>query len=105
MTVGFEKQWMGKGLPTNQASDVARSILICASANRASQHQMHGNVVTPFAGKIVWVGGGESYEIEDRLQALEPEWLGTENSRVLEEGQRFLESMGDWDRPKNDRLV
>lgn len=36
------------------------------------------------------MAGGESYEIEERFDELEPEWLGEENSRVLKLGQEFL---------------
>jgi hypothetical protein len=40
----------------------------------------HEGAVVPFAGKIVWVSGDESYKIEDGIQRLEPEWLGKEIS-------------------------
>jgi len=49
----------------------------------------------------VWVGGGESYEIEDRIQALKPRWLGEENSKDLAKGQEFLAAAGTrWDTSK-----
>lgn len=35
------------------------------------------------------MAGGETYEIEDRVQELEGVWLGEENSRVLEKGQEY----------------
>lgn len=55
----------------------------------------------PFAGKILFVAGGESYEIEDALQRLEPQWLGAENSRILERGQAYLmSSETSWDSTK-----
>lgn len=55
----------------------------------------------PFAGKILWIAGGEAYEIEDSIQALEPQWLGEENSRVLAKGQGYLASQGtSWDADK-----
>lgn len=96
MAASWGQAWCDRNLPSNEPEDVACAILICASANRSCHESSHSGVVLPFAGKIVWVGGGESYEIEDRLQALEPEWLGKENSRVLVKGQEFLEEMGDW---------
>jgi hypothetical protein len=47
------------------------------------------------------VAGGESYEIEDGIQNLEPEWLGKENSQVLAQGQAYLASAGtSWDESK-----
>lgn len=101
MTKGFEDSWIAQGLPTNQAADVARAILICASANRAPPQKGHGNAVLPFAGKIILVGGGESYEIEDSIQALEPQWMGPELSNQVSKGQGFLKQMADWDKPKN----
>jgi hypothetical protein len=55
----------------------------------------------PFAGKILWISGGEAYEIEDAIQALEPQWLGEENSKILSKGQDYLASQGtSWDADK-----
>jgi len=97
---GIEKGWHELNLPENEPEDVARSIIICATANRGEGKQTHGGAKLPFAGKIVWVGGGESYEIEDNLQALEPQWLGKENSAVLAKGQEYLHSGASWDASK-----
>jgi hypothetical protein len=98
---GIEKGWYEKGLPANEPEDVARSILICATANRGQGGKTHGGARLPFAGKILWVAGGESYEIEDGIQNLEPEWLGKENSQVLAQGQAYLASAGtSWDESK-----
>lgn len=71
-------------------------MLICATANRGQNEQTHKNAALPFAGKIIWVGGGGSYEIEDRIQALESQWLGEENSKVLIKGQEFLAKRGGY---------
>ena len=71
---------------------MGKSILLCATANRGNGNERHANAEMPFAGKIVWVAGGESYEIEDAIQRLEPQWLGMENSKVLKKGQDFLMS-------------
>jgi len=92
----FADDWCGLGLPSNEAADVATAILICATANRGQSGQTHKNAVFPFAGKIVWVGGGRSYEIEDRLQGLESQWLGEDNSEVLKKGQEFLAKRGGY---------
>ena len=59
---------------------------------------MHAGAKLPFQGKILYVAGGESYEIEDAIQELEPKWLGEENSKVLAKGQEYLASAGtSWD--------
>ncbi|KAH6975714.1 hypothetical protein EDB80DRAFT_867724 [Ilyonectria destructans] len=92
MTKGIAKGWLDLDLPTSNPEDVARAILICATANQTTPTSNHGQVQLPFHGKIVFIAGGEPYEIEDRLQALEPEWLGRENSRVLKKGQDYLHS-------------
>lgn len=101
MVTGIEQGWYKLGLPSNEPEDVAQAILICATANRSSKTNdgpQHQGAMLPFSGKIVWVGGGKSYEIEDRLQALEPEWLGRENSEVLKKGQEYLHSgQTSWD--------
>ncbi|KAH7311854.1 putative 15-hydroxyprostaglandin dehydrogenase [Rhexocercosporidium sp. MPI-PUGE-AT-0058] len=68
MVAGIETGWRELSLPENEPEDVAESILICATANRRA--------VLPFAGKVVFVAGGESYEIEDGINELEPRWLG-----------------------------
>ncbi|CAH0025085.1 unnamed protein product [Clonostachys rhizophaga] len=90
MTKGIESGWLERKLPVNDPADVARAILICATANRAQSQKNHQGIKLPFHGKIIFVGGGEAYEIEDRLQSLEPEWLGEENSQVLKLGQAYL---------------
>lgn len=90
MVKGLEDGWAKLHLPMNTAEDVAWAIVICATANRGDSGQTHSGVVLPFEGKLVWVGGGESYEIEDNLQRLEPQWLGEENSRELARGQAYL---------------
>ena len=98
---GIEKGWYERGFPVNEPEDVARSILICATANRGQNGRTHGNARLPFAGKILFVAGGESYEIEDGIQRLEPVWLGNENSEILEKGQEYLASAGtSWDESK-----
>jgi hypothetical protein len=99
MVKGIEQGWYDINLPTNEPADVARAIVICATANRsADKTTTHPGAKLPFVGKILWIGGSNAYEIEDRLQELEPEWLGKENSEVLAKGQAFLASKGtSWD--------
>ena len=101
MVKGIEAAWHEQGIPENEPEDVARAIVICATANRGGSGETHEGAVLPFEGKIVWVGGGESYEIEDNIQRLEHQWLGEENSRVLAIGQEFLASPAtSWDTSK-----
>lgn len=103
MVRGIEQGWYEKNLPTNEPADVARAIVLCATANRGTTTS-HPGAKLPFAGKILWIGGGKAYEIEDRLQELEPEWLGRENSAVLARGQAFLEAEGtSWDVDKQKK--
>ncbi|KPI41537.1 Tropinone -like 1 [Cyphellophora attinorum] len=90
MVLGIEVGWRKLGLPENEAIDVARAMVICASANRGPAGQSHGGAVSPFTGKILHIAGGEAYEIEDNIQRLEPQWLGESNSAVLAKGQAFL---------------
>ncbi|KAJ5946875.1 NAD(P)-binding protein [Penicillium verhagenii] len=99
MVLAIEQGWYDRGLPANEPADVARSIVLCATANRGSDEVTHGGARLPFAGKIVFVAGGESYEIEDRIQDLEPQWLGEENSKVLFKGQEYLANHS-WDENK-----
>jgi hypothetical protein len=95
---GIEDGWAKLGLPENEPEDVARSIILCAIANRGQEGHIHPGAKMPFAGKILWIAGGEAYEIEDGIQALEPQWLGEENSKVLAKGQAYLASQGtSWD--------
>lgn len=102
MVTGIEVGWRKLGLPENEAGDVAKAMVICATANRGQKALVHENAVSPFTGKIVWVAGGKSYEIEGRIQALEPQWLGEENARVLAQGQAFLQDdTTSWDAEKS----
>ncbi|KAL2823781.1 hypothetical protein BDW59DRAFT_173253 [Aspergillus cavernicola] len=102
MIVGIEKEWAAQGLPVNEPEDVARTILVCAIANRGSDGVTHGGAKLPFSGKIVYMSGGEGYEIEDAQKSLEPQWLGEENSKILARGQAFLARADiSWDPEKS----
>ncbi|TVY82963.1 Short-chain dehydrogenase reductase 3b [Lachnellula suecica] len=105
MVKGIEKGWAELKLPANEPQDVALAILTCSTANRSQNGKTHKGAVLPLAGKILFVAGGKSYEIEDALQRLEPQWLGAENSRVLEIGQDYLmNSETSWDTTKSSNL-
>jgi hypothetical protein len=98
MVHGIERGWKALKLPENEPEDVGRAILLCATGNRGGEGERHEGTEMPFAGKILWVSGGESFEIEGNLQRLEPQWLGRVNSEVLRRGQAFLMSDGvSWD--------
>jgi len=73
--------------------DVVTSFLICVTSGPAEDNNNAKSTgsAAPFSGKILYIAGGDTYEIEDNLQALEPQWLGSENSRVLKLGQAYLE--------------
>ncbi|KAF8860205.1 NAD(P)-binding protein [Acephala macrosclerotiorum] len=112
MVKGIESGWRELGLPENRPEDIARSIVICVTANRSrakydkqsltTTRLTHQGVKLPFWGKVFFVAGGESYEIEDKLNELELEWLGKENSKVLEKGQDFLmNGETSWDTSKS----
>lgn len=101
MVAGIETGWRALKLPENTPQDVAKAILICCTANRGpakydtrtlspQARMVHQGAKLPFSGKIVFVGGGESWEIEEKMDGLESVWLGEENSRVLKVGQDFL---------------
>ena len=83
--------WEQLKLPVNEPEDVATAMLICATANRA-EAQTHNGGLSRFHGRILFVAGGKSYEIEERLQRLEPQWLGTENSRLVALGEDYLQN-------------
>jgi hypothetical protein len=102
MIVGIEKAWIEGGYPINEPEDVARTIVVCATANRGPEGVTHGGAKLPFSGKMIYVSGGEGYEIEDAQKALEPQWLGEENSRILAKGQEFLARADvSWDPEKS----
>ena len=90
MVTGIELGWRKLGLPENAPGDAATAMIICATANRGQKGTTHDGATLPFTGKILHVAGGASYEIETRMQRLEPEWLGEKNSQVLAKGQAFL---------------
>ncbi|KAL2075387.1 hypothetical protein VTL71DRAFT_330 [Oculimacula yallundae] len=93
MVAGIREGWEALNLPKNEPDDVAESVLICATAETSNaSNASHPGAQIPFSGKILYVAGGKSYEIEDAMQRLEPEWLGRENSEVLQMGQNFLSS-------------
>lgn len=65
------------GLPANDTNGVARALLLPAV-------RPHVN------GKTLWVAGNDVIEIEDALHAAQPQWLGEQLSKDLDEGQKRM---------------
>lgn len=77
MVSGFAAAWKAEGLPVNTAEDVARVAL-----GVTCQDDMNG--------KSLWVEGGRAWEVEDKIDLLEPQWLGKQASQSLARGQALL---------------
>ncbi|KIX02523.1 uncharacterized protein Z518_08464 [Rhinocladiella mackenziei CBS 650.93] len=83
MTAGIEPSWRAAGLPVNEPRDVAEVIAGVACAHEEN-------------GKAFYVEGGRAWEIEEKLDRLEPQWLGEEQSKSLAQGQAVLGAGADW---------
>ena len=94
LVTGIQKGWEERKLPANEPDDIARVMAICATANRQGTGKTYDGARLPFSGKVLHVAGGQAYEIEDKLQELEPIWLGKENSEILAKGQAYLMKPG-----------
>ncbi|KAJ9149445.1 NAD(P)-binding protein [Pleurostoma richardsiae] len=68
----IKEKW--QGLPANDSTGVARALLLPAVRPKVN-------------GKTLWVAGNEIIEIEDALHAAQPQWLGPELSKAVDEGQ------------------
>ncbi|KAK1765136.1 hypothetical protein QBC33DRAFT_516912 [Phialemonium atrogriseum] len=64
-------------LPANDASGVARALLLPA-------------LRPDLNGKTLWVAGNDVIEIEDALHDAQPQWLGSQLSANVDEGQRRM---------------
>ncbi|EEP81933.1 predicted protein [Uncinocarpus reesii 1704] len=80
---GIADVWRNDDLPFNTPEDVARII-----QQVAADPQVHG--------KAVFVGGGRGFDIEEGIDRLEPEWLGEDQARELNRGQRTLGRGTGW---------
>lgn len=65
------------GLPANDTSGVARALLLPALRPGLN-------------GKTLWVAGNDVIEIEDSLYKAQPQWLGSQLSANVDEGQRRM---------------
>lgn len=83
ITRGIKDVWLEAELPANTPLDVAKVTagMICD---------------TTLNGKSMYVEGGRSWEIEDNLDELEPQWLGEEPSKSLAKGQAVLGDGSGW---------
>lgn len=66
-------------LPINEPMDIADSVLFLASAPECNR-------------KILWVEGAKSWDIEDPLLRLMPEWVGEGPWSIMETVQRLRDS-------------
>ncbi|KAI1616814.1 putative 3-hydroxyacyl-CoA dehydrogenase [Exophiala viscosa] len=65
--------WLGKGLPVNEADEVAQYVLTLTSIPQSP----FGNMT----GLAVYVEGGKGWEFENDLYRTDSDWLGEENSK------------------------
>ena len=77
LVAGIEDGWYAAKLPVNQPIDVGNVLL-----DVTRSEDIHG--------KAFYIEGGRAWEIEDNIDRLEPQWLGEEQSRILEKGQAVL---------------
>lgn len=78
MTTAIQAKWSAAGLPFCWPQDVAKVI-----AGVACDKEQNGN--------SFYVEGGRAWEIEKNLDRLEPQWLGEEQSKLLNRGPELLE--------------
>ncbi|KAL4793030.1 hypothetical protein BDV19DRAFT_380350 [Aspergillus venezuelensis] len=83
MVTGVQDGWRRAGLPVNSPMDVA---------------VVMGRVLGDrgLNGTAMYVEGGRAWEIEGKIDELEPLWLGEECSRTLKRGQEVLGSGSGW---------
>ncbi|KAL4949233.1 hypothetical protein BDW69DRAFT_203007 [Aspergillus filifer] len=83
MVTGVQVVWVKTGLPVNSPMDVA---------------VVMGRVLGDrgLNGTAMYVEGGRAWEIEGKIDELEPLWLGEECSRTLKRGQEVLGSGSGW---------
>lgn len=72
MAVAVSAEWKRLGLPLGEPEDIARAMVICATAERGGPNAGHSGASRPFEGKMVWVAGTEACELEDNINQLRP---------------------------------
>ncbi|MCJ1477989.1 hypothetical protein MMC13_006664 [Lambiella insularis] len=83
VVAGIEGNWYKENLPVNQPADVAKVIVDVTRSEKLN-------------GKAFYIEGGRGWEIEDKINELEPQWLGEEASRSLAKGQALLGNGTGW---------
>ncbi|KAJ9636558.1 hypothetical protein H2204_005158 [Knufia peltigerae] len=76
--------WTGRGLPVNEAHEVAEYVLTLASIPKSP-------FVGTLTGLAIYVEGGNGWEIERDLDSAEGHWLGEENTKAV---ARIEEALG-----------
>jgi NAD(P)-dependent dehydrogenase (short-subunit alcohol dehydrogenase family) len=86
ITGGYSEKWKQKGLPANTTTDVAHAILqTAADPNRT--------------GSCCLAAGQKMTEIEQKLGAMVPEWVGPEMHNLMIEGGSFFDELGGYPLP------
>lgn len=121
MTKLAEDMWVGKGLPVNEAKDVAELVVgLCAAgpgSNCLSTPKGEGasgkDLVGPIAhggiqwhvdkeglhGRVMYIEGGRSWEIEEGLDLTMPIWMGKGPAERMRRGQEALGPTEEWFKP------
>jgi len=89
MVEGIQEAWTAAKLPVNTPLDVAKINLDVTSD-------------TGLNGAAIYVEGGRGWEFDQNITALEPQWLGKEQSETLARGQAALGQGSDWTKPERE---
>ena len=117
MVARIKDEWIKRGAPVNQPSDVANVVVgIAASGpgrdaikydeSQSQARQMGKNAggtnwddqSRALNGRAIYVAGGEGWDIEEGLDRTEHLWLGQEPSSTMTGAQRTLPIGDDWPR-------
>jgi len=77
MVTGVVAAFEANNIPVNEPGDVADTL----------SHIL----VQPINGQALYVSGGKTYEIEERLEEVKPLWLGKQLFEELTAGQAILQ--------------
>ncbi|KAK3384814.1 hypothetical protein B0H63DRAFT_171750 [Podospora didyma] len=80
---GVKDRWLVENMPINTPACVAKQIIQCTASPSLN-------------GKAVFVTGGRGFDTEEGVERTQPQWMGEENARDFEKGQRILGLGGDW---------
>lgn len=82
----IEAQWKEAELPLNTPGQVA-TVAACVLADKSLN------------GTSMFVEGGRAWEIEEKIDQLEAQWLGKAPSQILAKGQNLLDDGAAWMAP------